>query len=192
MAAHEPEWLTGWVPPEWFDRYAIRFGDTRLPKGRTKQTEVIERIGADGPRPLAARHAPDAPASLRLLGRVQTLRRRWIQQYSIDNGHVRRRDLKDRQPGAERLVTPYDTDARGSVRRGVFRDGYKVHLTGTCEPDRPDLITHVATTDSTVQDARLVAPIHAHLAERGLVRRRACEGCDRDTSQRGNGMSVKP
>ncbi|MFC7924589.1 IS1182 family transposase [Streptomyces cinereoruber] len=169
VAAHEPKWLAGWVPPEWFDRYAIRFEDTRLPKGKTKQTELIEQIGADGLRLLAALHAPDAPASLQLLGRVQTLRRMWIQQYFVDNGHVRRRDLKDRQPGAERLVTPYDTDARGSVKRGVFWDGYKVHLTETCEPDRPNLITHVATIDSTVQDVRLVALIHAHLAERNLL-----------------------
>jgi transposase len=71
--------------------------------------------------------------------------------------------------GAARLVTPYDTDARGSVKRGIFWDGYKVHLTETCEPDSPNLIAHVATTDSTVQDVRLVASIHAHLAERGLL-----------------------
>ncbi|MFJ8469997.1 hypothetical protein [Streptomyces swartbergensis] len=93
----------------------------------------------------------------------------WIQQYFVDNGQVRRQDLKDRPPGAERLVTPYDTHARGSVKRGIFWDGYKVHLTETCEPDRPNLITHVATTDSTAQDVRLVAPIHAHLAERNLL-----------------------
>jgi transposase len=169
VAAREPEWLAEWVPSDWFDRYAIRFEDTRLPKGRAKQTELIEQIGADGLRLLAALHGPDAPASLRLLDRVQTLRQMWIQQYFIDDGQARRRDLKDRPPGAERLVTPYDTDARGSVKRGTFWDGYKVHLTETCEPDSPNLITHVATTDSTIQDVRLVAPIHAHLAERGLL-----------------------
>ncbi|GGX36997.1 hypothetical protein GCM10010383_78700 [Streptomyces lomondensis] len=49
------------------------------------------------------------------------------------HGQVRRQDLKDRPPGAERLVTPYDTDARGSVKRGIFWDGCKVHLTETCE-----------------------------------------------------------
>ncbi|MFD6343095.1 transposase, partial [Streptomyces sp. NPDC060210] len=159
----------GWVPSEWFDRYAIRFEDARLPKGKTKRIELIEQIGADGLCLLGALNAPDAPASLRLLDQVQALRQMWIQQYLIDDGQVRRRDLKDRPPGAERLVTPYDTDARGSVKRGVFWDGYKVHLTETCEPDSPNLITHVATTDSTVQDVRLVAPIHAHLAERGLL-----------------------
>ncbi|MEK2479433.1 IS1182 family transposase [Streptomyces noursei] len=169
VAAREPEWLAGWVPSDWFDRYAIRFEDTRLPKGKSKQTELIEQIGADGLGLLAALHAPDAPASLSLLDQVQTLRQMWIQQYFVDDGHVRRRDLKDRPPGAERLVTPYDTDARGSVKRGIFWDGYKVHLTEPCEPDSPNLITHVATTDSTVQDVRLVAPIHAHLAERDLL-----------------------
>ncbi|MFJ4126319.1 IS1182 family transposase [[Kitasatospora] papulosa] len=169
VAAREPEWLVGWAPSDWFDRYAIRFEDTRLPKGKAKQTELIDQIGADGLSLLAALNTPDAPASLRLLDRVQTLRQMWIQQYFVDDGQVRRRDLKDRPPGAERLVTPYDTDARGSVKRGTFWDGYKVHLTETCEPDRPNLITHVATTDSTVQDVRLVAPIHAHLAERALL-----------------------
>ncbi|MEV5146968.1 hypothetical protein AB0L14_21755 [Streptomyces sp. NPDC052727] len=93
----------------------------------------------------------------------------WIQQYFVDDGQVRRRDLKDRPPGAERLVTPYDTAARGSMKRAVIWDGYKVHLTETCEPDSSNLITHVATTDSIIQDVRLVAPIHAYLADRHLL-----------------------
>ncbi|MFG3240709.1 IS1182 family transposase [Streptomyces sp. NPDC048157] len=169
VAAREPEWLTHWAPSDWFDRYAIRLEDTRLPKGKAKQTELIEQIGADGLMLLAALHELNAPAPLRLLDRVQSLRQMWIQQYFVDDGQVRRRDLKDRPPGAERLVTPYDTDARGSVKRGIFWDGYKVHLTETCEPDSPNLITHVATTDSTVQDVRMVAPIHAHLAQRDLL-----------------------
>ncbi|WP_405558115.1 IS1182 family transposase [Streptomyces canus] len=169
VAAREPEWLASWAPADWFGRYAIRFEDTRLPKGKTKQTELIEQIGADGLGLLAALDGPDAPPSLRQLDRVQTLRQMWIQQYFVDKEQVRRRDLKDRPPGAERLVTPYDIDARGSVKRGIFWDGYKVHLTETCEPDSPNLITHVATTDSTVQDVRMVAPIHAHLAKRDLL-----------------------
>lgn len=109
VAAREPEWLAGWVPPEWFDRYAIRFEDTRLPKGKAKQTELIEQIGADGLKLLAALHAPDAPGSLRRLDRVQSLRQMWIQQYVVDNGLVRRRDLKDRpraQSGWSRPTTP--------------------------------------------------------------------------------------
>src|SRR4051812_40553461 len=95
------------------------------------------------------------PEAQRLI--AENLHRNFIDhaEYPLDDGQVRRRDLKYRPPGAERLVTPYDIDARGSVKRGIFWDGYKVHLTETCEPDRPKLITHVATTKSTVQDVRL-------------------------------------
>jgi len=103
----------------------IRFEDARLPKGKAKQTKLFEQIGADGLSLLAALHGPEAPPSLRLLDRVQTLRQMWIQQYIVDDGQIRRRNLKDRRPGPERLVTPYDTDARGSVKRGIFWDGYK-------------------------------------------------------------------
>lgn len=96
VAAHAPEWLVHWAPAGWFDRYAIRFEDTRLPKGKAKQTALIEQIGAGGLSLLAALHTPDAPASLRLLERVQTLRQMWIQQYFVDDGQVRRRDPHDR------------------------------------------------------------------------------------------------
>ncbi|MFF8615156.1 transposase [Streptomyces sp. NPDC015350] len=114
VAAREPEWLTGWVPPEWFDRYAIRFEDTRPPKGKTKKMELIEQIGADGLKLLTALHAPGAPDSPRRLDRVQSLRQTWIQQYVVGNGLVRRRDLEDRPPGAERRSRPM-TPTRGAA-----------------------------------------------------------------------------
>jgi len=44
-----------------------------------------------------------------------------------------------------------------------------VHLTETCEEDCPNLITNVVTTDATVPDTELLAPIHTHLAERDLL-----------------------
>ncbi len=50
-------------------------------------------------------------------------------------------------------------------------DGYKVHLTKTCEPDAPNLITNVVTTLATVPDDRMAAVVHAGLAERDLLSR---------------------
>ena len=47
--------------------------------------------------------------------------------------------------------------------------GYKVHLTETCEPDQPNLLTHVATTAATDQDVTAVGEIHEGLAEKDLV-----------------------
>ena len=48
--------------------------------------------------------------------------------------------------------------------------GYKVHLTETCDPDRPHLITHVETTPAVTADVDHDADaIHAALAAKGLL-----------------------
>lgn len=47
--------------------------------------------------------------------------------------------------------------------------GYKVFFTETCDPDRPRLITHVATTPASTADETMVKPIHADLAEADLL-----------------------
>ncbi|MFC5724937.1 transposase [Streptomyces gamaensis] len=47
--------------------------------------------------------------------------------------------------------------------------GYKVHLTETCEPDAPHLITHVHTTPAPVTDAAVLQDIHTALEGRGLL-----------------------
>ena len=83
-------------------------------------------------RLLKAVTSPAAPAALRAVPEVETLRQMWVQHFHLIEGEVLRRDPKDRPPGAKRLVTPYDTEARGSVKRDTMWDGYKVHLTETC------------------------------------------------------------
>jgi hypothetical protein len=113
--------------------------------------------------------ADDAPAALRLLPQVEVLRQVWVQHFHLVEGEVARRDPKDRPPGAKRLVTPYDIEARGSVKRDTMWDGYKVHLTETCEPDAVHLVTNVTTTVATVPDDRMAAVVHTGLAERGLL-----------------------
>jgi transposase len=44
--------------------------------------------------------------------------------------------------------------------------GYKVHLTETCEPDTPNLITQVETRSSTEPDHVSIDAIHSDLAEK--------------------------
>ncbi|GHJ26622.1 hypothetical protein TPA0910_42370 [Streptomyces hygroscopicus subsp. sporocinereus] len=164
-----PDWLAGVSEPDWFQHYATRIDDTRFPASRAKRAEVAERIGRDGMRLLAAVFAPDAPDGLRDLDEVEVLRQMWVQHFHLVEGEVRRRDPKDRPPGAMRLVTPYDTDARGSVKRDTMWDGYKVHFTETCEPDAPNLITNVTTTLATVQDRSMAETIHTQLAARDCL-----------------------
>jgi hypothetical protein len=47
--------------------------------------------------------------------------------------------------------------------------GYKAHCTETCEPDRPHLIVHVATTVAAANDVDTVAARHADLARVDLL-----------------------
>ncbi|MBT2399195.1 IS1182 family transposase [Streptomyces sp. ISL-100] len=166
LALADPDWLVEVAEPDWFRHYATRAEDSRFPKARTKRDEVGLRIGRDGTRLLEAVLAADAPDGLRSLDTVEILRQMWVQHFHLVEGEVRRRDPKDRPPGAMRLVTPYDPDARGSVKRDTLWDGYKVHVTETCEPDAPNLITNMATTVATTPDSVMSEEIHTGLAER--------------------------
>jgi hypothetical protein len=89
------------------------------------------------------------------------------------------------------LSSLYDLDARWAGKGDDLSwNGYKVHVTETCDtpdpapggrdPDtgsdreqldgeRPNLIAGVATTDATVPDARMTEKIHAALAARDLL-----------------------
>lgn len=101
---------------------------------------------------------------------------------------IRRReaDAEGLPPGRSRITSPYDLDARWGVKRDTFWNGYKVHITETCDTSAaadnssssdgdgeaiapPHLITNVETTDATVPDNQMTEPIHARLAGRGLL-----------------------
>src|ERR687890_1646727 len=64
LATVAPQWLRAWVPPEWFDRYASRIEESRLPKGQEARYAHGEAIGADGFRLLEAAYGDDAPPGL--------------------------------------------------------------------------------------------------------------------------------
>jgi len=64
-----------------------------------------------------------------------------------------------------RLSSPYDTDARWAAKGDdLYCNGYKAHVTETCEGP----IIGVATTYATAGDARMLGPIHEALAARDL------------------------
>ncbi|MFE4833033.1 transposase, partial [Streptomyces sp. NPDC056672] len=169
VAVAAPGWLREVAEPDWYRHYATRAEDSRFPKARAKRDEVGLRIGRDGMRLLEAVFAPGAPHRLRALDEAEVLRQVWVQHFHLAGGEAVRRDPKDRPPGAKRLVTPYDTEARGSVKRDTMWDGYKVHLTETCGTDGPNLITNVATTLATVPDSAMSGTIHTGLAERDCL-----------------------
>nr|WP_184759041.1 IS1182 family transposase [Streptosporangium album] len=168
-ATAAPSWLAPLISEQWCERYDQRADSYRLPKGDQARAEHATVVGQDGYALLEAVYRQDAPSWLRRIEAVETLRRCWVQQYYRDHAGVRLREQKDLPVGGNRLAGPYDTDARYAVKRGSGWTGYKVHLTETCEPDRPHLITHVATTPAPVDDSEVTGLVHESLERRGLL-----------------------
>lgn len=170
LAALDPEWLRDQVNPEWFDRYGARVEAYRLPKKKTEQKRLAEVIGRDGFDLLAAVDSPQAPAWLPEVPAVHHLRQVWEHQYErLENGEVRWRKAADGPAAAERSNSPYDPEAKYSVKRSTHWLGYKVHLTETCLAEELHVITNVETTAATVQDVAVTESIHRSLENRGLL-----------------------
>lgn len=168
LAAAAPHWLAPLISSAWVERYGNKVDNYRFPKGENVRREWAEQVGWDGFALLDAIDGPAAVAWLREVPAVRILRRAWAEQYHRDGEGVHWREGKDLPPARDRLSSPYDTDAHYGIKRGTGWCGYKVHLSETCEPDAPHLITNVETTNATVNDTEVTATIHQRLAERGL------------------------
>jgi transposase len=197
LAAAAPDWLAGVIDASWQQVYGARIDNLHLPVSESKRRELMVRYGTDGYFLLEQVHGPGAPAWLRELPAVQALRRIWVQQFYREvtgsGQEVRRREMlpdgDGLPPGRTQLISPYDLDARYSIKRDHGWGGYKVHFTETCDApsapagtgpdedagldegrgDRPNLVTAVATTEATVADAAMTTPVHQQLAERQLL-----------------------
>jgi transposase len=169
LAKLEPEWLKAPITADWLDRYSRMIDEYRLPKKEAERQALAELIGRDGQHLLERLAASDTPPELGQLSIVQTLRQVWAEQYEHVEGQLRWRNKDDLPPSGERIASPYDTQARYSMKREVTWVGYKVHLTETCDEDLPHLITHVETSVGTEQDIKALDAIHQDLAQDGLL-----------------------
>lgn len=153
----------------WWDRYAQRASDYRLPKGESGRAELALAVATDGYELLGLVRAADAPGWLREIPALGVLRAVWLQQHYRDHDGPRLRGKGELPPGAVAIKSPYDVDARYGVKRGMGWSGYKGHFTETCEADRPHVIVHVATTSATTSDVETVTARHTDLAEVDLL-----------------------
>lgn len=172
LATVAPEWLKPQVPPEWFERYAERIEDYRLPKDKTERDTLSATIGQDGYTLLARLSQAATQAEwgwLNELHAVRILEQTWAQQYRQVDGHAQRLSPKDMVPVSEWYRSPYDEEVRYGRQRDFDWLGYKVHLTECCEDDLPHLITQVETTPATQQDHHALKAIHAELADKDLL-----------------------
>ena len=126
-------------------------------------------MGRDGATLLTALYAATSPLALRELAAVQILRRVWIQNFTYVEGQLRWRDNDETPPTGSFIGSPYDTESRYANKGSITWTGFKVHLTETCDDERPNLITNVATTAAAVADDAVTSQIHACLAARELL-----------------------
>jgi transposase len=165
LAQVAPAWLRAHVTAEWFLRYGKSFSDYQQPQGKGARQKLAETIGRDGRHLLTELYRDTAPASLRTVAAVETLRQVWVQQFYIEADEVKWRDIKDCPPSSVMIASPYDLDSWYSEKRGAYWRGYKVHVTETCDDDTPHVITHVETTMATDQDVTAVDAIHHALEQ---------------------------
>jgi transposase len=178
-ASVAPDWLQALAPLAWYERYGKRIEDVRLPKEQADREAYAQMVGEDGFHFLDAVEAAEAPKEVQDLPVIATLRRTWQRHYDrtvderggVVGGTTRRVRFKTNRelpPAAEGIESPYDADARYRHKRDTAWTGYMVHISETCEPTAPHLLTHVHTTPATVHEAQCTLPIQQALIEKDL------------------------
>jgi len=205
LAVAAPQVVAQLLDDSWGSRYAARIDTWRMPASATKKDELALAYGRDGHTLLKAVYAAAASdpdlAFLARLRQVEVLRVMLVQNYLTVIDQRGREVIKRREaqveglpPGRSRITSPYDLDARWGVKRDTFWNGYKVHVTETCDTGAardddtatsspgseghgddgaaappPHLIVNVETTDATVPDSQMTEPVHDRLGRRALL-----------------------
>lgn len=164
-----PGWACTSIPATWWDRYGPRFDQFRLPTTLAEREALALAIGADGRQVLSWVQADATPELVRDHPAVRLLRQVWIQQFYAEEKPLRLRAEKDLPPASRLIGSPYDPEARLSTKRDTTWNGYKVHLSETCDADGPNLITDVQTTPATTADVEVTSTVHAALTKRDLL-----------------------
>src|SRR5215469_10541220 len=179
VAMVAPTWLQAVPPLAWYERYSRRIEESRLPKDTAAREAYAQMVGEDGFQFLDALEAPDAPQEARELPVIATLRRTWQRHYertgttaSAEGGgrtyRVRFKSPQELPPATEEIESPYDAEARYRHKRDTAWTGYMVHVSETCEPTTPHLLTHVHTTPASVHEAQCTEPIQQALMDKGV------------------------
>ncbi|GAC1314033.1 MAG: IS1182-like element ISGvi6 family transposase [Ktedonobacteraceae bacterium] len=169
LAVVAPDWLLAHGDAEWVERYGHRIEESRLPKSEGDRLTLAELMGEDGWKVLSAVFDPLAPAFLREIPAIQVLRQIWVQNYWMEDEHLRWRAAEHIPPATLFINSPYDPEAHLGKKRSTLWTGYKVHLTETCEQTLPHLITHVATTPAPKTDEAMTQQIQEELHQAELA-----------------------
>jgi transposase len=180
LATMVPDWLQSLAPLVWYERYGKRSEDTRLPQGQAKRDAYAQTVGEDGFHLLDALDAPETPAVRREWPMIAPLRQAWQRHCERSTGagppagpptvsRVRFKANRDLPPAAAGIESPYDPEARDRQKCDTQWPGDMVHVSETCEPTAPHLLTQVYTSTAAVHEAQCTAPLHAVLDEKALA-----------------------
>jgi transposase len=180
LATVAPAWLQALAPLAWYERYGKRIEDTRLPQGKASRDAYAQMVGEDGFALLGVLEATETPEHLRELPLITTLRQTWQRHYERATGEgpahshpamarVRFKRNQELPPAAEAIESPYDPEARYRHKCDTEWTGYMVHVSETCEPTTPHLLTQVHTTTAAVYEAQYTALIHQALSAKDLA-----------------------
>jgi len=171
LAELHPRWLLKVIPLEWDRRYVHRVEDSRFGKTETQLTAQEAQVGQDGQLLLDAleRRGQGFEGVKRLkLESVDILNQVWEQHFQVIAGGLCFKSSEELVPSNERIVSPYDVEATFAKKRNTSWEGYKVHVTETCDFDQPHLVTAVVTTAATVADVQMGSLIQDYLEEQDL------------------------
>src|SRR3989442_5504062 len=123
LAEQEPTWMQAHLNPAWFERYVHRFELARFPKAETQRQLLREQVGTDVGQLLTSIAEPQTPQAVRELAEVALLRQIFAQHYEQQGQQVHWRD-GPAVSNEERIVSPYDQEARSSRKRDRVWLGY--------------------------------------------------------------------
>jgi transposase len=81
VATVAPDWLQGFAPLEWYERYGKRIEDVRLPRDQADREAYAQMVGEDGFHFLDTVEAAEAPKEVQELPILERLRRTWQRHY---------------------------------------------------------------------------------------------------------------
>ena len=118
LAEAAPDWLRALAAEQWYERYARRIEEARLPKSEAARKSFAEQVGQDGFALLDALADAHTPAGLADLPAVQTLRQVWQRHYErTAQGRALWRAGPDLSRAAGAIESPYDPEARCRTKR---------------------------------------------------------------------------
>jgi transposase len=166
LARQAPELLDELVTAEWAGRYGR---PVRLCSQPSRPVARLQEVGDDA-RALLERIYVRFPTAGTVPARAEVLRKVLVQHFLVDGrGRFRPRIKRDgRPPSRVRIESPYETEARRSMRGDTRWTGYLAHVTETCDEKRINVITDVATVVSSA-DSQALPGIHTRLRRLRLL-----------------------